>query len=1204
MAQDTTRLLVLPFLQQWDASSSRLSIRLLLIPRDSFIEPHATNNPTSPAFFPNVTFKFKIHVSTGLRDYPVLGTGEVVQSITLENRASYATVFSKLATTFGNVINKNPSADKRARNANPGRIAVRKHLPVSYRDAVRYTPDGSDLFSTDETYSCSMKKVEPKRFYKPPEKPFAPSWGELIASILRIPDFAALAGFIRTCDIEIPASDIKEGAYVWFELENETATTIAISDSARMRTFAARILPLNASSSLFSATLFAVEKTATIVPLDTVLKETDDYFDGWAKAVHGMQPTNGTYLTERPNNDRPSKDIGIRLGWDDEQVTIWADRLIDPMKQQYDDFPFGVRGYRVDVREAGTVPWYSLSRAEGSFGISEAPLGTVTSELGVEVHPVKSLLGVDDKKEYWLPMYFVNWTQSSLVGIDETASLILGRPRDTRQTANRGSTDPALQLRYGRTYQFRVRLMDQTGGGPLLGSASSTLGPSPSPTVAFARWIKPLALVLVGQMPSLRDEPGADNSIQVQRFELKRPPLTYPAIVYTGYPNALEELKTQAEAIAQLPDDPTLSVTEPNLPDPDADRVEITVLIQTAPQDPLAKDGPYMELYTTTRAFPSDVKASISFGVEWRDMADIRTPPVPWNAAATTGPLLLPTARTIRLRINALCRDEPNPDKPYFGADDVRRGPQLMIPLRKNPASEANLFVANPPSYTITGFFLQPQLDTTSRLAEAIGIRSIDTKLRALPGKRVVFACSSSLLHLVGPDRGSLSFTSHSDLALRWIVVIRLNLLRDWSWDGFPLDGVQVQRDGKFLVSVAPVQALNEDALSGLPDRSKSHIVIVDVIEPRLNAEGKPIEINLDYTVITTFSGLSAPTSDPPIALHIRLPVTTAPTQVPQLASVGLAMSPYVRDANYSSTSPRKKVLWLEFASPIGDDFTRYVARVLKSAPDPLLIVRRSAPNNTFMAASFIDTAFGAPGAPDSEAPEPPIPLDPELIRRIVPDQSTDFAGSDAMQQLIPTSSPLHWGLPLPAGITEASVELFGFWTYEFRVGRADDTWCTAQARYGPPLRVTGIQHPAPQLACSMNRNHVRISVSAPFAKPIVSGKISVGYEPSTEIWFLLYAQAAQIDGGTEKRNILVGRVKGVATRSRKFAHFEANAEFVRKDVNVVLGMYGLKTNTSLSAMAVELFGQQDKVTDPLGGDLGRQRILRTSCLVPVPAMC
>lgn len=1184
MSDDPVKLLVLPYLQHYDATTKNLSLRVLIIPRDSFIIDFVARNPTSPAFFPNAQLKFHVRVLSGLRDLPTPLSGTDTQIVTFTPAPSYAQVFKSLYDTFGrDITTRNPP---RARNpSETQRKSVRKHLPASYRDATGYTPGGSDLFTTDDTYSCAMKKVRPKRYERIGKKEFKPSWGQLIASILRIPDFASAAGFVRTCDVQIATEALEEGAYVWFELDPGTATTIGVGETAPMKTFAARIPALTGSRDLFTPVLFPVLPSTPSFSYDAAFQEAEDYADGWAKAVHCVQQQHTSIITEKEDDSRPVKDLGIRLGWDDEQITIWADRQIDPVKKGFDDFPLGVHGYRVDVRDVDSGTWFSLARAEGKFGIKDTIFGDIKNELGIEVHPVTPMDVLEDRS-YWLPMYFTNWVQASLVGMDEDALTILGLAKPTNGTQPRGIVDPALKLRYGKIYQFRVRLMDHTGGGPTLASTASNLGPSPMPKIPFRRWIRPLAPVLVGRMPSLKDEAGAENEPPVPFIEFKRPPMSYPGVMLAGYPNAVNELKRMADDIAaNPPPDPNTKVTEPTLPDPDVDRIEITVLVQTLAQDPLAEDGLYMKLYTTTRRLPTDLKSSVKVDLTWQECPDIWNPPSPWNSSATDGPLILPKARIIRLRINALCHDEISLENPYFGAEDVRRGPELMIPLRKNAGTETSLFANNTPSYTLNAFFLQPSLDTTSRLATAIGLRSINTTLRAPPGKRVVFGCASSLLHVLGPDRASLSFTSHSDLALQWMVVIRLTLKRDWSWDGFPLDGIEVSRDGKKILFFAPNRSLNEDAVSGsVPERSSSDIVILDVVDPKPLPGQKPAQISLSYEITAKFLGSVAPTSDAPIKLEIDLPVTTPPTQVPRLASAGIAMSPYRHDEGYTTTLPRTKMLWLEFASPLEDNQDRYFCRVLKYAPDPLLLADQY-------------------DFPDSE--EPSIPLDPEDIRRIVPDQSIDFAGQDAMQPLIPTSSPLHWGLPLPPGLTDMNPELFGFWTYEFRVGHYNDKkqtrWCTAQGRFGAPLRVSGVQHPCPPLNCSLNRDSNGIMVSAPIAKPVRNGNILYIQSPSTQMWFLLYAQAAQIDGGVEKRNILVARAPGSTAID---GQLESRCMFSRLTVNTMLDMYGLKRNTPLSALAVELFNQVDSVVDPLGGDLGRQRILRTSCLVAVPGMC
>ena len=51
------------------------------------------------------------------------------------------------------------------------------------------------------------------------------------------------------------------------------------------------------------------------------------------------------------------------------------------------------------------------------------------------------------------------------------------------------------------------------------------------------------------------------------------------------------------------------------------------------------------------------------------------------------------------------------------------------------------------------------------------------------------------------------------------------------------------------------------------------------------------------------------------------------------------------------------------------------------------------------------------------------------------------------------------------------------------------------------------------------------------------------------------------------------------------------------------MNMYYMKHDTPLSVMAVEMLKQINRVSDPLRGDLGRQRILKASCLVAIPGL-
>jgi hypothetical protein len=315
------------------------------------------------------------------------------------------------------------------------------------------------------------------------------------------------------------------------------------------------------------------------------------------------------------------------------------------------------------------------------------------------------------------------------------------------------------------------------------------------------------------------------------------------------------------------------------------------------------------------------------------------------------------------------------------------------------------------------------------------------------------------------------------------------------------------------------------------------------------------------------------------------------PVQVPRIVSAGIALSPYERDEKYSKSEPRRRLLWIEFAEPVANPRDEYFGRVTMYAPDPMLI-------------------RGEPAAPPGPL-EPRLNTDPEQIRSIVAGQPEDSSGLVAMQPLIPakgTGPARHFLLPLPPGLYETSPELFGFFVYEFRVGHAKG-WSTAQARFGPPQRVSGIQHPAPVLRCSVARNADHIRVSAPYATPVAGGQIVRAEPPTSELWALLYVQVRLADG-SDWRNVLIGRTHllfpEAGFRGRLGTQPQGMGFWKHSDIEAWLKGLGLPLNAPLSALALELLPEPGSPFngDPLGRDLGQVRVLRTSPLTPVPAIC
>src|SRR5262249_44023154 len=131
------------------------------------------------------------------------------------------------------------------------------------------------------------------------------------------------------------------------------------------------------------------------------------------------------------------------------------------------------------------------------------------------------------------------------------------------------------------------------------------------------------------------------------------------------------------------------------------------------------------------------------------------------------------------------------------------------------------------------------------RLAAALDLDATDIGLRGRPGQRLLFGCSALLRHALGPDGASLSFASLGDLTLTWLLPIRLELRRDWSWDG--LDHVSISRDGVNVGRIEPSRSIGHEAAEGAPT-DRSTLIFLDAVDPK-PAGGFPAALHLTYTV-------------------------------------------------------------------------------------------------------------------------------------------------------------------------------------------------------------------------------------------------------------------------------------------------------------------------------------------------------------------
>jgi hypothetical protein len=1003
------------------------------------------------------------------------------------------------------------------------------------------------------------------------------SWGRIIAYALRQPALAEALGLVGQVTVTRDADFFVAGGWLFIDLH-------AISDvgAGQAAHYAARVPPLigGASRALFAAVLFPVDQN---IVADDVFREAELYDNGLAKLVHGAQ------IVERiANPNVPLRGDAIQLGWDDEQIAIWLNRQADLVGKELKlDAPCGVAGYRVDVREKGDAEWRSLVRvaSRGDLMLGPLNLGEYVGEGVIEAVPAQNAKAAH--REFWLPPYFAAWRGGSLALSDSMAVQLQDVAESTAASPDPGllltkekTFDPVgdtdVLLHYGHSYEFRVRLADLTRGGPAWDVDQPAAPDTGVLRVDFKR----------------RSRPGPLNRLfkdaALRTLVIEKPRLGYPEALFAGA--ALTKIEDDIKAIgASIPapgEAPTIA-REAGVFDPDVIAVEIAVAVKTLSNDV----AEFLPLYTTTRDMPL---SSLTLTLDFQDAARIDAFDINQPAA---GPLALPTARELRLTLTPIGRKDG-----YFYDEASTRGVPIDVFVRAESAAEAPLLVdAPPPATTLQALFFQPPGPGDAPPCERLGVElGLDQSAMTLSGRsrrRTVFGCSAALRHTLSPEAASITFASTSDLLGGWICVTRFVLQRDWTWSGLATSGIQVTRvihsvgqpDVATVVGTIdlPRALATLSRPDGNPDcraavRQSTEIVFFDAFDPKPEAGKFPTELTVDYSFQAAFVKAALPA---PETRSIELPITTPPTQLPHLVSAGIALSRYDKADDYSSSSPRQRSLWFEFEAPPADPGDEYFVRILGYAPDPLLLQMDPLP----------------------DAPEPSLPIHPESMRRITPGQPHDQTGLNAMTGL--SVSPrdddkVHYLIPIPEHLNDASPELFGFFVYEIRVGHTAGRWCTAQGRFGPPLRVAGVQHPAPTLACHAFRGDDDVRVTAPFAAAVYQGQNLRPRAPRSQLWALVYVRVRQVDAKSW-RNVLIAQqqLRPNENQPPGLVEMFGEARIPLATIGDALTRLGLPSNTPLTALAAEVFGEPTREF-PLGKNLGHARILRISPLVSVPNAC
>ncbi|ACU03883.1 hypothetical protein [Pedobacter heparinus] len=1328
-------LCILSFPQRYE--NGRIVFNIVIIPRN--LNPLAPLKDGQPAFA-DAQLNFKAMVINSLDGLPLTSGVNFELETELENpventRPVWEALKAQLEEFDGRKIDED---ETRLQEQKAGATiekykdcAIRKYLPESYRAAFNFVKPKTRYALTGDEYQCAVKNKDKQVSDEPTDRDTL-SWGKVIAYCLRNPLLAQKVGLIYKASVRFPENEklFEEGGWLYTELA-------AGSDFAGIGKlqFAARIPALKGKNEriLFAPVQFPVRELAeNNTGYDEIMREAIFYDDGFAKIVHANQPVNQDLLQEKDKSNPPLKDIGLRLGWDDEQIAIWFNRQMLQKEEQTGnpvEAPLGVFGYRVDVKTADDDRWHSQNSviaerstalAQGRIQIAEA--GAVL-EPGIEVHPASH--GNSKADGFWLPMYFSSWAGKPLTIADKDAEEInrlthdqMVQPRPdlpdntinsiAKKTYHPYVPDPehVFPLVYGRKYQFRIRMMDISGGGPLVGDEPVNGGERPVAKTHFKRYVAAGNLNLLNAKEAydllvegtaavpLADTSILENIVDANNpvLRIKRPLLAYPAVVYTGkYTDAVAQLKAILDNVPAGPDKSSVDI---GLADPDVDYFKVSVEVKSLEMDNVLSESgrePYILWYEKEYELDKALNKydqEFALSVVYRDfkVLDFENGLADKGSAAE---LVLPTSRHLRLTFTPIIKMADN----NYADEGILEGKKIRLTSFKPAKDERDLLQAT--EMGLKAIYLQPEhaadqnkvigqknfmvlniLKSStppelSRLADALNLSAHNLTIEGEKGRRTQFGCSKLMRHSLAPDSSSVSFSSLGELYNQWIIAVDYTLKRDWAWDGLMPESVSVYRKWKHELDVdypavdelAGTIRLSDTAnINALydADRESTRLIFLDAFDPKKANDAFPTETMLEYRIVLNFrpefSGslkdVDPETGKEEITAEVHLPVTIIPHQVPQLVSAGIALSPYVADVErYASTEMRQRFLWLEMAEPPADPNDTYFVRVLANAPDPLLC------NMNGELISY-------------DPADPPLGINEEKIRVISPGMDNDFAGMGAMQQMIAEDNTggntRYYMVPLPPGLHADSDELFGFFTYEIRLGHKKELWSTAQARYGRPLKVNGVQHPAPALSCNAFRRKYEVwlglrgrvlenkkipvglfennerpgrgkrlvkkitnnelVITAPFAMAVLNGKNVSARPPQTSLWYMLYTQVRQADG-MSYRNLLIDSdlMPYVPLKSdkREDGTLYGTAVLKLEDVEAKLVALGLPANSSLSVLCVEMFPLDNtwhmesgrnvqlaaasgrrKIINPLTEGLGGYRIYRTSALVPVADVC
>ena len=296
--------------------------------------------------------------------------------------------------------------------------------------------------------------------------------------------------------------------------------------------------PIDEPRQLFAALQFPVVAgpASPNGDFDTLKIEAADYDDGFAKVVHVTQPVSSNLLSEEPD--------GVHSAQGHRRPPRLGRRAAADLAEPADARRPGDAG-QARRRPAGSVllpcrrsrdrrSRLALARPRpeqggpDAGGTSRSRPHRPSSRPASRCSPSKVNGAIDTA--YWLPSYFTQWYGASLVLPDGRAAELdasgaLAKPGTysdanipAKPTQKGDLYEPVLsddcELKYGHEYEFRVRLGDLTGGGPLEDDDELNDAPATSASLVFQRYVAPKRLTVTPDDPQDDADAGSVQFLQ------------------------------------------------------------------------------------------------------------------------------------------------------------------------------------------------------------------------------------------------------------------------------------------------------------------------------------------------------------------------------------------------------------------------------------------------------------------------------------------------------------------------------------------------------------------------------------------------------------------------------------------------------------------------------------------------------------------